>query len=174
MRRRAALAIFALTLPFAAPPAAPAAATPREVQNEAVARRFYEQVVNPRAWERLPDVASQWVVQHDAPAGEQSGVKRLAATYERLAAAFPDFQIQPREFIADGNKVAVRYRFTGTHKGELFGAPASGRSIAVWGVDYLRVEDGKIREVWGSPLTATLLSAAGALQAARPATTGVD
>lgn len=50
--------------------------------------------------------------------------------------------------IAEGEKVVVRWTATGTHKGELFGIPVTGKRIKVVGVDIFRVEDGKLKELW--------------------------
>lgn len=147
-------------------PGAPLVGVTREQANEAVARRFYETALNAKDFERAGQMTSEWVVQHNAPEGDVAGAKRLVASYRTLAQTFPDYQFTLREVLAQGNKVTVRYRFTGTHKGELLGVKPSGKAVAVWGVEVLRIEEGKIREMWGTPLTAPLFAQIGALGAA--------
>lgn len=147
-------------------PGAPLVGVTREQANEAIARRFFETALNAKDFERAGQMTSEWVVQHNAPAGDVSGAKRLAESYRALAQTFPDYQFTLREVLAQGNKVIVRYRFTGTHKGELLGFKPSGKAVAVWGVEVLRIEEGKIREIWGTPLTAPLFAQIGAFGAA--------
>lgn len=155
-------------------PGAPLVGVTREQANETLARRFYETAVNARDFEKVVQMTSEWVVQHNAPAGDVSGNKRLAETYRQLAQSFPDYQFSLREVLAQGNKVTVRYRFTGTHRGELLGVKPSGKSVAVWGVETLRIEEGKIREIWGTPLSAPLFAQIGVFDAATPVTSPVN
>ena len=49
----------------------------------------------------------------------------------------------------DGELAVIRWTITGTHKGELFGLAPTGKTIAVSGMDMLRVVDGKFVEHWG-------------------------
>lgn len=41
--------------------------------------------------------------------------------------AFPDFQMEIVELIAEGDKVVAHFRCSGTHSGEWLGVPATGR-----------------------------------------------
>jgi uncharacterized protein len=62
--------------------------------------------------------------------------------------AFPDFHNTIEEMIAEGDKVAVRLTYSGTHRGELFGIEATGRSFTYSGAAIFRIADGKIAEGW--------------------------
>lgn len=48
--------------------------------------------------------------------------------------------------IAEGNKVAVHWTFTGTHRGEFQGIPATGKTISWTGIGIYTLMDGKIVE----------------------------
>jgi predicted ester cyclase len=50
--------------------------------------------------------------------------------------------------ISVGDKVAHRWTFTGTHRGELMGLEPTGRSVTVEGIEMNRIADGKIAESW--------------------------
>ena len=65
-----------------------------------------------------------------------------------VRSAFPDMQATIEDMIAEGDKVAVRYTGTGTHKGELMGIPATGKQIAVTGIEIIRIAGGKMVERW--------------------------
>jgi predicted ester cyclase len=45
--------------------------------------------------------------------------------------------------------VAARYTARATHTGELFGAPPSGRTVTITGIEIYRLAGGKITEYWG-------------------------
>ena len=56
------------------------------------------------------------------------------------------------ELIAEGENVAFRCRYEGTHTGaEFMGVQASGRRISITGVGVMGVTDGKVAEFWVSP-----------------------
>ena len=71
---------------------------------------------------------------------------------EMLATAFPDQHYEIQETIAEGDKLVVRWRMTGTHAGELVGPtmtiPATGKRLDLWGMSMYRIEDGMAREIW--------------------------
>ena len=66
---------------------------------------------------------------------------------------------------ADGDFVATRFTITGTHEGDLMGAPPSGKDVAFTGVAISRCEGGRIAEEWEITDVAGLLGQIGALPA---------
>jgi len=71
------------------------------------------------------------IVDHNAAEGE-SGRGGVREVLDHIRQAFPDFHYTVDDVIADGNgKVAVRLTARGTHLGELFGSPATGK-VAEW------------------------------------------
>jgi predicted ester cyclase len=63
-----------------------------------------------------------------------------------LREAFPDYQGVNVIQIADGDFVANRYRYTGTHRGEFLGIAATGRQVVFEGLTLERFADGKVVE----------------------------
>lgn len=66
-----------------------------------------------------------------------------AAIRERataLLAAFPDFHLERVALVIDGASHADRWVMTGTHRGELFGIPATGRRVRVEGATFTRLD----------------------------------
>lgn len=59
-------------------------------------------------------------------------------------AAFPDMKHTLGDQVAEGDMVATPLVFTGTHKGELMGNPASGKSVTISGINIHEVKDGKL------------------------------
>ena len=52
------------------------------------------------------------------------------------------------DMIAEGDIVVLRYALEGTHEGELFGIPPTGKQLSDKGIAVERISDGKIREHW--------------------------
>jgi predicted ester cyclase len=53
--------------------------------------------------------------------------------------------------VAEGDKVTTRYTMGGTHQGEFFGVPGSGKRIEISGINVDRFEEsGKMVEEWAS------------------------
>ena len=50
--------------------------------------------------------------------------------------------------IGEKNRIAIAFRVTGTHTGDIAGLPASGGAIDVEGTAFLTLDAGKITEVW--------------------------
>lgn len=58
--------------------------------------------------------------------------------------AFPGYKLEPKEFIAEGNKVSISFLFIGTHKGEFMGIAPSNAKVSIPGFISYHLENGKI------------------------------
>jgi predicted ester cyclase len=67
-----------------------------------------------------------------------------------LLQAFPDLQITVEDMVAEGDKVAVRWRLRATHQGEFMGIPPTGNQVTMTGIDINRLEGGRLVERWGN------------------------
>lgn len=65
-----------------------------------------------------------------------------------LRAALPDRADVIEDIIAEGDRVGLLWRVTGTHGGDLFGIPATGRRLDIWEIGIFRLADGRITEGW--------------------------
>ena len=65
--------------------------------------------------------------------------------------------------IAEGELVAARVTYTGTHQGEFVGIPATGKKTTINGVDFFRMLDGRQAEHWGGPDMFSFLVQAGVM-----------
>ena len=79
-----------------------------------------------------------------------------------LRAAFPDRADVIEEVIAEGDQVGLLFRLTGTHTGNLFGIPPTGRKVDVPEIAILRIADGRVTEGWFMADEAGLLKQLGA------------
>jgi predicted ester cyclase len=84
------------------------------------------------------------------------------STGSYLRGAFPDRVDVVEQVIADGDRVGLLFRLTGTHKGDLFGIPPTGRKVDVYEAAILRLADGRVVEGWFMADEAGLLKQLGA------------
>jgi steroid delta-isomerase-like uncharacterized protein len=115
----------------------------------AVARRFFEVVLDTGDWSAADDIISDDIVMHH-PANPEplSGREAVQGLLNAFRAGFPDFQMAVEDAFGSGDKVAVRWHMQGTHSAELFGIPPSNKAVSVNGISILRVAGGKIVEDW--------------------------
>ena len=101
----------------------------------------------------------------------RSGLEHLAKNAEGqghpspgpyLRIAFPDRVDVVEQVIAEGNMVGLLFRITGTHRGNLFGIPATGKTVNVYEVAILRVMGDWITDGWFMTDEAGLLKQLGA------------
>jgi steroid delta-isomerase-like uncharacterized protein len=64
--------------------------------------------------------------------------------------AFSDISNGVEEIIGEGDIVAFRFTIRGTHTGTYGGIPPTGKKIVLAGMDFVRVSDGKIVELWSN------------------------
>ena len=79
-----------------------------------------------------------------------------------LRAAFPDRVDVIEQVIADGDRVGLLFRVTGTHTGNFFGIPATGKRVDVYEIAMLRIVNGQMVEGWFMMDEAELLRQLGA------------
>jgi predicted ester cyclase len=77
------------------------------------------------------------------------GPQAARGFFEALFAAFPDLTSTQHQLLADGDLAATRWTLTGTMTGNLWGMPATGKSVQVTGIDVLQIRDGKVYRDWG-------------------------
>lgn len=61
---------------------------------------------------------------------------------------FPDFHVTIEDIIAEGDKVWVRVKFTGTHTGEFRGLAPTGKKCKITVVHIYRIFNDKVVEDW--------------------------
>jgi predicted ester cyclase len=129
------------------------------------------------AFERFNDTANReaffesydpGVVLHGYPA-ELQGLKGLRAFYVAMWEAFPDTKLAVEDLLVDGDRAALRYRMTGTHRGLYLGIAPTGLRFDVEGIMVLRIAGGRVAEEWHSPTELAILRQLGAVRADVPA-----
>ena len=112
---------------------------------------------------------SNAVLHHGFSSRIRPGVAGLRDHYKGLLKGFPDMRIEIDDIIADGEKVAHRFMFFGTHKGEFLGLAPTGKQARAAGVHIHLFQGGHAVEVWQILDTFAFLSEIGAVPRLRDA-----
>ncbi len=118
--------------------------------NEQLLRLFFEEV-----WNRKNEAAIDTMLAPDCVAyglPDPDAVLRGPAAFKHLhrmfVGAFPDIQIAVLDVIAADDRVAARWRATGTHLGPHLGMPPTGKSVVLDGATICILRDGVMHEGW--------------------------
>lgn len=122
-------------------------------ENKATIRRFIEEAWNRGNLSVVDRIFSSDHVGHDPanppgfPPPGPDGVKGLVTMYRT---AFPDAHFTIEDQIAEGDKVATRWRASGTHKGDLMGIAPTGRKVTVTGITIDHFDGVRNMESWSN------------------------
>jgi steroid delta-isomerase-like uncharacterized protein len=91
-------------------------------------------------------------VHYEDPATREplTGLGELEAHAHSLRETFPDLRVErtgPR--VGDEHYACVPWRAAGTHRGQLGALPASNRFVALHGVHFVELTDGRVRRARG-------------------------
>ena len=132
-------------------------------ENREIVRRFWG------VWEEgnlgLVDelVAPDYVNHSPGMPNQPEGPEGVKAVVSMFRAGMPNLRVVIEDMIAEGDKVMMRYKIEGTHEGELFGVPPTGRRVSIESITVERVSGGKIREHWRVTDTLDMMQQLGAI-----------
>jgi steroid delta-isomerase-like uncharacterized protein len=107
-------------------------------------RRYYSELWNAWSPAALEELISPDIVFRGSIGTTVNGTEEFKQYVNKIHAAFPDFHNHIEELIGEGEKVVARLTYTGTHRGELFGFPGTGKKINYQGVGIFQFREGKI------------------------------
>jgi predicted ester cyclase len=119
-----------------------------EQENEAIVRRFYEELWNNWRLELADELVATAVSFRSSLGQTATSLAECKEYEERLRLAFPDWHNQNDELIAVRDWVVVRLTWTGTHRGPLGGVAPTGKPVTCAGAAFFRFAEGKITEAW--------------------------
>ena len=119
-------------------------------------RRLYEEAWNKRRLEVLSDLVSPSHALHGPNiSGSSIGPEAYKRQVALFVAAFPDLRWTIEDTVTEKDKVVVVWNFTGTHKSEFMGVPATNKKVSVDGITVHEIGKGKIMDsyvnwdIWG-------------------------
>ena len=124
-----------------------------EEKNKAVVRKWFEEVINKKNLDAMTKYAAPEFVNGD----NGQTLDEFKKDCQMFFAAFPDLHVTIEMQIAEGDMVALRWTWRGTHKGAFMGMAATGKRVTVTGMNISRLINGKYVKDWGNWDTLGLL-----------------
>ena len=121
---------------------------PQAWTNAARQRRLVEEAQGQGRLDAVDEILAPDFVDHTPVPGvpaTREGVKQIFAM---IRGGLPDHDAKIEHMVAEGDLVATYKSFGGTHDGELFGVPPTGRRVTIRVMDFVRYRDGQLVEHW--------------------------
>jgi steroid delta-isomerase-like uncharacterized protein len=116
--------------------------------NRVVVRRWYDMMWNQWCFALVDELVSEDLVFQGSLGKTVRGRDGLRRYMEEVHAAFPDFHNRIDALVADGDRVAARLTYTGTHRGPVLGIAPTGRRIEYVGAAFFRLIGGLVTAGW--------------------------
>jgi predicted ester cyclase len=118
-----------------------------EAENKAIVRRYYDEVLTSRNLKVADELFASDFLSHLAW-GEVVNLVTYLQAVGMSHSAFPDLQVTIEDQIAEGNKVAKRWKAHGTQTGVYMGISLTGRVLTVSAIHIHRLADSRLVEHW--------------------------
>ena len=79
---------------------------------------------------------------------EKKGYEGLSEYIDFIQTAFPDFQNEIELIITEGDKSFAKLKYSGTHKGKIFGIEPTNKNIVYYGSAIFSFQNRRIIDVW--------------------------
>jgi len=116
--------------------------------NKQIVRRFSDELWGQGNLAVADDVLAMDLIEHNPLPGQGAGREGHKQVVALFRSAFPDLQVTTEDVLEEEDRVALRWKAEGTHRGDLMGLAATGKRVTLTGIEILRVSGGKIVERW--------------------------
>jgi len=117
-------------------------------KKRATAEKILDQAWNQADFENLEQLIADDAKFHFRGQTYPTNAQDLARIITGWHKSFADFKFTAKEFVSEGDLVAVRLIMSGTHQSQWKDIPATGKQIQVTAMFFLRFEAGKLIEIW--------------------------
>jgi steroid delta-isomerase-like uncharacterized protein len=115
--------------------------------NKALVRRYFASW-NANDLDALDEIVAEDVVDYMAYAGQPAGREGYRDFYRAWHSAFPNFRAEIDDMLAEDDRVATRWTFSGRHLGMFAGIAPTGRNVTMPAISIVRIVDGVVAEEW--------------------------
>lgn len=112
-----------------------------------IVRQEIEEVWNKANFTVTDEIIATDYIRHEATE-DIHGLENFRRFVIGFRTSFPDAYFKIDDMIVEGSSVAVRYTFSGTHKGEYCGISSTGNKVTATGISISHIYKGKIKETW--------------------------
>jgi steroid delta-isomerase-like uncharacterized protein len=112
--------------------------------NRRLIERYYKDLWNAWNFPLAEELISPSVKFHGSVGISVQGLDGFREYMQTIRSAFPDFHNTIEEIVAEGDRVAARLTYRGTHRGPIFGVAPTGQVIRYDGLALFHIQDGRI------------------------------
>ena len=129
-------------------------------ENKALIRHAYDLMNRGELTEYFKLLSSNYI--EHLPHGDMS-LEQTIQGVPTFYIAFPDARATIEDIVAEGDRVAARVTWRGTHKGNFMGIPPTGKKFEMTNTAIFKIADGKWAETWATVDNLGLLQQLGAI-----------
>jgi len=111
-------------------------------------RRFWDRMVHAWALDEAGSFVTADFAFRGATGPSGTGLGAFLDYAHTVRRALPDLRVDLEEVYEQGDHVAARLVFRGTHSGPLLGVPATHRPVAYVGAGFFHVDGARLRSLW--------------------------
>jgi steroid delta-isomerase-like uncharacterized protein len=126
-----------------------------------VYRRIIDAISRGNA-DALDELMAPDIVDHNPVPDQVPGVEGMKQWMATARGSFPDLSGTVEDVLAEGDRVAARVMWHGTHAGEFLGVPPTGKTVSSPAFHIVLFSRGRAVEWWGTADLLTVLQQVGA------------
>ena len=115
---------------------------------KAIAKYISQKVVNEKDYTPIEEYLTEDYVYHGLGGMMSKTPQGFMEAIKGFHAAIPDLKSEIIDMVGEGDRLVLRFNFTGTHQGEFLGFPSSGANLHFEGMIMRRFEGEKVAEDW--------------------------
>ncbi len=120
-----------------------------EERNKAIIQLAYAELFDQGKLSLAEELIAPDYIDHVAPPGlTNRGPEAMRQLVTLFHSAFPDVHHTVEELVAEGDTVAARVTWSGTHRGPFLGIAPTGRAVRQAQMHFIRFRNGQVVEHW--------------------------
>ena len=127
--------------------------------NSEIVKNFYDVVINQKNLDAIGDFLTGDFI-HNGELRGLEGQKEIIQ--QNFFNAFPDIKVNCEFFVCENDLVSVHNIWSGTHKGNFLGVPATGKHVEWRANAIVKIKEGKLIKAWDENDFLTLFMQLGA------------
>ncbi|HEY7416119.1 MAG TPA: ester cyclase [Ktedonobacteraceae bacterium] len=116
-------------------------------ENKAIARRCLEAITD-KDFSVIDQLYAPTYIRHDPDSPQVRSREDYRQYLMGLCATFPDLHFTVDDVIAEGDKVVCRFSVRGTQTNPWRGLPATGKQVAITGINISHIAENKVVADW--------------------------
>ena len=114
-------------------------------ENISMYETLWNNIINGRQIDLINENSFQSdVVALATSGGDVVGLENFKNYYSNYVIGFSDAEFTIIDIFGQGDKIVKHWNFKGTHDGEFFGVPPTGKKVDISGTTLVKMKDGKI------------------------------